>query len=369
MQFQSIDQPTYCPTMMRAKPFQVRGTRWHEYFAGLEEVIRKEFQFTVPGHGTFQLIAMDAVVANICALRSWVEDLASGEREARVQVREIMDRHSHVSAAGLVQRVNWRYLPSEHPVISQFFRLDTNGELSNEAKLGIVYGAIDANPCSNAVDHLLKSCHQKEYIGIVNADDLEDMKRWGIEAVPILEKHRNEIAKIAKALKSVFGRVGQREREDEDGPPIFVLNQAGECLEARQLACLKQAIFEHLHELFVANKEDRDGKKVYYEDEEEGEGDEGSDEEPDEEPDDDEDYLEEEEDEEDDDEDDDEGGEQEERGTKRKRTKGGGGGRKRARYEDSSEEEDSADEDEHDDDDEGDDEGDDYCSSSDDEGN
>ena len=85
MKFQSMGQPTYCPTMMSAKPFQVRHPRYHEYFWGLLEVIDGRFRFRLPGLGEYQLKGMDEVVARICAVRSWVEHLAEVEGEVRKQ--------------------------------------------------------------------------------------------------------------------------------------------------------------------------------------------------------------------------------------------------------------------------------------------
>ena len=101
--------------------------------------------FSVQGY-EYQLVGAPTIMANVAAIRTWLEAVREKEIALRVFVQKCMDEQE-VSAQGLggdlVQKLHFSEKVMEAPTVPLYFRLDTqNGRLSNSMLLRIIFHSI-----------------------------------------------------------------------------------------------------------------------------------------------------------------------------------------------------------------------------------
>ena len=367
MKFQSVDQPTYCPTMSTKIPMRRLMTaikalskgpiRVHVPSARPDEVPPQTgSETTVPtptptpptpdsaaSHCRIIVVhALDKLFVDTASIYKWINDVKDRELTTREFIRTAMD-YVTVMAEGeegedaLEQKLHLGKVRVTAEVPHYFGMSTQKTTLTNDEWLRIIVYALSPDECTPA-RKLLEHMRAGQTLGIVDPVDKghlenaqeEEIPREDIpegvrpeevaparEALARLNKHQDGLINAIESVQRVFFSLSH-----DDDSSILMTDEGGTPLPDEQFAALKTRISQHLRRVQIEDKRRRNEKKRerVWQEESESEGSES-----DEEEDDDENYEpDEEEEEEEDDEEmwDEDDYEEENEGGKRKRAKG-----------------------------------------------
>lgn len=277
MQFQSINQPTYCPTMSTNIAMRTLMTAIRVMCGGSVEV-------HAPDGGIFRVHALDKLAAETAAIFSWLNDVNDKERTTREITQEALKRVTVLAEdeegkeRALEQRLLFEYQVRLTCEVGNYFGMSTQKTtLTNDEWLRIILYALSPDACTPA-RKLLERMRQGRTLGIVHPVDKAHLERarekepedtpegmplvWHLQVAPastalaILKEHEDLLIQAIKGIRRVFFSLCH----DDEGS-LLMTDEEGNALSDEQLVALKTMISQHLLRVKLEQRREREERE------------------------------------------------------------------------------------------------------------